>query len=275
MCVSRLENIVGFLIYFASSFIKFSELPLLVSPGVHAAVLVAGIVVIAVFASTTKLHGLIRFCYHEHSTHLVYISGLLLDWWLYAGLLLLSPSLVTPAALIGVWAAATAVVYVCCAYSAQRRAVADEVAGYVSTANLAVATAREHAAAARGYEERLLGTVLPGGLDGAWEKASARGTRSRGQAAAVAGALGGETREAAGYSYSVFATAKGVDEVARLAAQARAAADRGESKKARELVAAAKEKADGVVECMEAVRQALERTRKTMLAWLERQDQSA
>jgi len=57
------------------------------------------------------------------------------------------------------WAAVAAVAYVCCAYHAQRRAVADQVTEYVSMANLVVAA--EHAAVARGYGERLLGTVLP------------------------------------------------------------------------------------------------------------------
>lgn len=241
----------------------------LVPPRALAAILVTGAAVVIAFASTPRLYGPFRFCYREHAAHVAYLYGLLLDGWQYAALLLLSPSLAPPVAFGGAWAAVAAVAYVCRAYHAQRRVVADEVAGYVSEANLAVAAAREHAAAVRGYEERLLGTVLLTGPDGAWEKPSARGVRSaQGQAAAMAKLLGDETRGASASADQVFAATKGADEVARLAAKARAAAERGEGKEARELVAAAREGAERVVESMEEVHRALGRTRATLLAWL-------
>jgi len=239
-----------------------------------AAAIAAGAALTALVTLTPTLYGPVRFCYIELPTHVAQLYQILLDWWIYAATLVaLVPSLAPVAALAGSCAAMAAIVLVCRAYTANCHAVADEVAEQVAVANLAVAAAREHAAAARGYEQRLLDAVLLPGAGAGTASGTVR--RNLSVAAAAAGRLLGREDKlgATGSSTSdaVFVTAKGADKVERLAARAIEAANKGEVIEARELSAAAKTEADAVVVSMETVRRSTVDAQKALLAWLEGQ----
>ncbi|KAK6527220.1 hypothetical protein TWF281_010409 [Arthrobotrys megalospora] len=145
---------VTFVIIIACYMPIYRNLPVPFQPWVHCLIF-AAVAVVGLFAPTARFYGPLRFGYVRYSPYLHQLYKLLVNWWLYASIVMISSPIALPIIDLCLIAATIAWIKVYHEYHARLRDIIKKATEIISEVALVEQSGRELAVEARRYQDKV------------------------------------------------------------------------------------------------------------------------